>query len=91
MGRRISLPRHPVLRMALGGALIFGGLLGFLPVLGFWMVPLGVAVLAVDFPPARRLHRRASVGLGAWLHRRLPGLATRLGYGKPRPARRNGT
>ena len=89
MGRRIRLPRHPALRMALGGALVGGGILGFLPVLVFWMVPLGVAVLAVDFPPVRRLHRRASVGLGNWLHRRFPGQAARFGYGKPRPERRN--
>jgi len=30
------------------------GMFGFLPVLGFWMIPLGLAVLAVDFPAAER-------------------------------------
>ena len=30
------------------------GLLGFLPVLGFWMFPLGVALIVADFPPLRR-------------------------------------
>lgn len=49
--------RHPKwkwLRPPLGAALVLLGLLGFLPVLGFWMIPLGLAVLAVDFPAARR-------------------------------------
>ena len=27
---------------------------GFLPILGFWMFPLGLAFAALDFPPARR-------------------------------------
>jgi len=31
--------------------LIIGGILGIvLPVLGFWMVPLGLALLAIDLP-----------------------------------------
>jgi purine-cytosine permease-like protein len=64
--RRITLPRSRALRIALGCLLILGGLLGFLPVLGFWMVPLGVLVLAADFPVARRLSRR----VGVWWGRR---------------------
>jgi hypothetical protein len=30
--------------------LIAGGFAGFLPVLGFWMVPLGLALIAIDLP-----------------------------------------
>jgi hypothetical protein len=30
-----------------------GGVFGFLPVLGFWMLPLGVALIALDLPPTR--------------------------------------
>jgi hypothetical protein len=37
-------------RIPLALGLIFGGILGFLPILGFWMLPLGLAVLAVDLP-----------------------------------------
>jgi len=37
--------------MAIG--LIVGGLFGFLPVLGFWMIPLGLALLAIDVPLLR--------------------------------------
>ena len=34
--------------------LIAGGCVGFLPVLGFWMVPLGLLVLALDVPFLQR-------------------------------------
>jgi len=47
-------PKLIWLRLPLGLALICGGLVGFLPVLGFWMVPLGVILLAQDFPPVER-------------------------------------
>jgi hypothetical protein len=30
--------------------LIVGGIFGFLPVLGFWMVPLGLILIAQDVP-----------------------------------------
>jgi len=41
----------PGLRLVLGLLLIGGGFLGFLPVLGFWMIPLGIAVAALDLRP----------------------------------------
>jgi hypothetical protein len=37
-------------RIPLAIGLMIGGVLGFLPVLGFWMLPLGLALLAVDVP-----------------------------------------
>jgi hypothetical protein len=83
-GYTIRLPGHPLLRMGLGGLLVIGGLLGFLPVLGFWMIPLGLAVLAVDVPVVRRWQRRMTVRLGYLLHRRWPRHARRFGYGTPR-------
>jgi hypothetical protein len=54
------LKTHPNhwLRKTVGVLLIIGGLLGFLPVLGYWMLPLGLALLAVDWPWARRAYRR---------------------------------
>jgi hypothetical protein len=88
-GRRILLPKHPVLRALLGVALIVGGLLGFLPVLGYWMIPLGLGVLATDYRPARRLYRKMTVKFGHYLNRRWPRAASKAGYGKPR-ASRNG-
>ncbi|MGR3758561.1 hypothetical protein ACUXV3_00285 [Roseobacteraceae bacterium NS-SX3] len=47
----------PGLRLVLGLLLILGGLFGFLPVLGFWMIPLGVMVAAMDLRLWRRLRR----------------------------------
>lgn len=44
----------PILRGFLGLVLIVAGILGFLPVLGFWMIPLGIALLATDIPVLRR-------------------------------------
>ncbi len=88
LGYRIGVPHRPLPRMLLGAAMVLGGLVGFLPVLGFWMVPVGLAILAIDFPPVRRFQRRMTVRFGNWLHRRWPGLAQRLGYGSPKPERR---
>lgn len=52
----------PVLRSVVGVLLMCGGVLGFLPVLGFWMLPLGLAFIALDLPFAQpRIH--------AWLER----------------------
>jgi hypothetical protein len=48
----------PGVRSLIGIALMTGGVLGFLPVLGFWMFPLGVAVAVTDFPPLRRRSER---------------------------------
>jgi len=65
---RVTLPRSRLLRIGLGMALIVGGCLGFLPILGFWMLPLGLGVLSIDIPPVRRFRRRARVwwGRSAW-------------------------
>ena len=41
-------------RSALGLLLAAAGVVGFLPVLGFWMLPLGLAFIALDIPPLRR-------------------------------------
>lgn len=89
-GYRISLPGHPLLRIGLGILLIVGGIFGFLPVLGFWMVPLGLVILSVDLPPVRRFRRRFTIRLGNWLHRKWPSLARRLGYGNSKNGRKNG-
>lgn len=40
----------PGVRSLLGLLLMVGGVFGFLPVLGFWMFPLGVAFVAMDLP-----------------------------------------
>jgi purine-cytosine permease-like protein len=65
-GREVPLPRSRSGRVAVGIALVCGGLLGFLPVLGFWMAPLGLIVLSYEFHVVRRLRRRFVV----WRERR---------------------
>jgi hypothetical protein len=58
LGTRVfRLPRSSSTRIGLGLGLIAGGLLGFLPVLGFWMLPLGMLVLSQDLPVVRRWRR----------------------------------
>lgn len=64
--RQITLPRSRLLRVGLGVAFVLGGLVGFLPIVGFWMLPLGIMILSVDLPFARRWRRRLVV----WWHRR---------------------
>jgi len=61
---RVSLPASRIIRIVLGVALCVGGLLAFLPVLGIWMLPLGILVLSVDLPPVRRARRRFEVYWG---------------------------
>ena len=43
-------PRAIWVRIPLAVVLMAGGFVGFLPIFGFWMLPLGLALLAVDVP-----------------------------------------
>ncbi|MDX5383366.1 MAG: hypothetical protein LPJ92_10110 [Rhodobacterales bacterium] len=51
---RVRRKVPPGLRLVVGLLLIAGGFLGFLPVLGFWMIPLGLGVAALDVLPLWR-------------------------------------
>jgi len=56
--------RHPAsrwVRIPVALLLIAAGVVGFLPVLGFWMLPLGLVLLAQDLPLLRRPMRRLLV------------------------------
>jgi hypothetical protein len=46
--RRLRQPSSVWIRMPAGVLLVCGGLLGFLPILGFWMLPIGLVLLADD-------------------------------------------
>lgn len=59
-----KLPKSRLARILIGLLLIIGGILGFLPILGFWMIPLGLLVLSVDLPVVRRWRRNISVWWG---------------------------
>ncbi len=54
-------------RITLGSVLVFFGIFGFLPIVGFWMIPAGIAVLSVDVPWAKRVWDR----MEAWYGRTL--------------------
>ena len=57
MGRFVEWLRKPQLhwaRLIIGVLLVLFGCVGFLPVLGFWMVPLGLILLAQDIAFLRR-------------------------------------
>lgn len=41
----------PWLRWPAAFVLILAGVFGFLPILGFWMVPLGLVLIVPDIPP----------------------------------------
>jgi uncharacterized membrane protein len=57
------------LRVPLALVLMLGGCLGFLPVLGFWMVPLGLLLLAEDLPFLRRPVLRFLGAVQSWWDR----------------------
>lgn len=64
------MPASRIGRIVVGILCIIGGVLGFLPVLGFWMIPVGLLILSVDFPFVRRFRRRQEVKLGRWWQER---------------------
>ena len=53
-------------RVPLAFLLIVGGIFSFLPVLGLWMLPLGLLLFAQDVPP---LQKPMAQGLG-WIERK---------------------
>ncbi len=53
-------------RQILGVLLLIGGMFWFLPVLGLWMIPLGLVILSVDFQWARKGH----LSIQIWLRKR---------------------
>jgi len=71
--RRARTPDAVFSRTLVALLLIIGGIAGIvLPVLGFWMVPLGLALLAVDVPFLRRPLGR----LLAYINRKLASQAS---------------
>ena len=69
---RLPVPHTRAGRIALGSALVAGGLVGFLPVVGFWMLPVGMIVLAQDIPRVRRWRRKAILLWGSRKEKRRP-------------------
>ena len=66
--RRVRLGVHSLRRpqgrwVRRPAAVLFvaGGVLGFLPILGFWMIPVGLALAADDIKPLKRWLAGAAV------------------------------
>ncbi len=59
--KEFKLPKSQLARMSVGVLLVIGGILGFLPILGFWMIPLGLLVLSHDLPSVRRWRRNITL------------------------------
>jgi hypothetical protein len=71
IGRATAKLLHPQMRWAripVGILLVIGGIFSILPVLGIWMLPLGLILLAEDVPVLRRWRE---LGLD-WIERRRP-------------------
>ncbi len=49
----VRRPSSMLIRIPLALLMIFGGIFSFLPILGIWMLPLGLLILALDIPPLR--------------------------------------
>lgn len=61
-------PETGLVRVPLGIVLILFGVVGFLPIVGFWMVPLGLLLLAIDIA----FMRPPLIKLLDWIERRWP-------------------
>ncbi|WP_350015737.1 hypothetical protein ABNK63_11825 [Rhodanobacter sp. IGA1.0] len=64
--RWLREPSSRWIRVPAGILLIVGGIFSILPLLGLWMLPLGLLLLAQDLPFLRRPTRRALL----WMERR---------------------
>lgn len=64
----VRRPTSRWVRLPAGILLVLFGIFGFLPVLGFWMLPLGLLLLARDIPALEPPIAR----LFAWINRRFP-------------------
>ena len=51
--QKVRSPAADRYRVPAAIALTVGGVFGFMPILGFWMTPLGLGLLAVDVPVMR--------------------------------------
>ena len=57
--RWLRAPSGRWVRIPIAIVLVIAGFIGFLPVLGFWMIPLGLLLIAQDVPFLQRPFLRA--------------------------------
>jgi len=86
--RKLVAHPNPWVRRLVGVSLVIGGILGpVLPILGLWMLPMGVIVLIIDAPSLRPMRRRYN----AWWRKKLArfsSAAPKSGKQPPDPAPR---
>lgn len=78
LGRALRWLRHPdshLVRMPAGVLLVVGGIFSFLPVLGIWMLPLGLLLIAYDVP----FLRKPVAGFTIWAAGKWAELRSRFG------------
>ncbi|WP_373687809.1 MULTISPECIES: hypothetical protein [Gluconobacter] len=61
-------PERKWIRIPAGILFMLGGCMAFLPVLGVWMIPVGILLLSEDIPFFRRLMEKAL----NWIQRKHP-------------------
>jgi hypothetical protein len=66
--RWLRRPSSRWARIPAGALFTLGGVFSILPVLGLWMLPVGLVLLAEDIPGLRRMTDRAL----DWIERRRP-------------------
>ena len=70
--RWLRRPESILVRIPVAIVLVLGGFLSFLPVLGIWMLPLGLVLIAQDVPFLRSPMAR----MLAWIDRKWPAQKT---------------
>ncbi len=78
--RWLRQPSSRAVRIPVAGALVVGGVFSFLPVLGLWMLPVGVVLMAQDVKPLRK----PTAKMLAFIDRKWP---ARTKGGPPEPQR----
>jgi hypothetical protein len=67
-------PRQRLIRIPIGILLLLGGVFSILPLLGAWMLPLGLMLLAIDVP----FLQRPTTLMLQWIERTWRRLRTRF-------------
>jgi hypothetical protein len=79
MMRRLRHPHARWIRLPLGVLLVLGGVFSIFPLLGIWMLPLGLLLIAIDVPALRRPLGHFSI----WATRKWVALRERAGRRGP--------
>ena len=64
---RLTAPHLILLRLPIAILFILGGVFWFLPIVGLWMLPIGLLLLAVDLPVLRPRVSAAMIRVRHWM------------------------